>query len=124
MTILDNAVSKLEESRHRMSIAMSAPEASTNAASLAHAAGNMIVTPTVQKHPITAVIAAVAIGALVYKTRPWRLVANPIVLSALAPLAISRIGMLSPSSQPILLKGLDLYRQFVQKDSRVGPHKL
>lgn len=120
MTISDNAISRLEQSRHKMSLAMNAPETKINAASVARAASNMIVEPTVQKHPLTSVLAAVAIGALVYKTRPWRLIANPIILSALAPIAITKIGLLAPSSEPLLLKGLDLYRQFLQKGSRAS----
>lgn len=120
MTISDNAISRLEQSRHKMSLAMNAPETKINVASVARAASNMIVEPTVQKHPLTSVLAAVAIGALVYKTRPWRLIANPIILSALAPIAITKIGLRAPSSEPLLLKGLDLYRQFLQKGSRAS----
>ncbi len=118
MTISDEAITRLEQSRRQMNLAMNAPNDSTSAASIARAAGNLIVQPTVQKHPLTAVVAAVAIGALIYKTRPWRLMANPIVLSALAPIAISKIGLLAPSSEPLLLKGFDLYRQFLHTGSK------
>ncbi len=117
MSRSNEAISRLEESRRNMADAMDAPEVSSMT-SMARAAGNFIVEPTVQKHPLTAVVTAAAIGALIYKIKPWRLVANPIVLSALAPLLISKMGVLLPSSEPMLLKGFDLYRQFLQRASK------
>jgi hypothetical protein len=114
MSATDLAVLRLEQSRQKMAALMTTPGASINATSLAFAAGNLLVQPTVRKHPLGTVLAAAAIGAVLYKIRPWRLLNNPIALSVLAPLAISKIGLLAPSSEPALLKGFDLYRQFLQ----------
>jgi hypothetical protein len=117
MSVSDEAISRLEQSRLKMSMAMNAPEASSSAASLALATGNLMLKPTVQNHPLTAAIAAAVLGALIIKTRPWRLMSNPIILSALAPLAIAKIGLLAPSAEPALLRGFELYRQFLQSRS-------
>jgi hypothetical protein len=118
MSISDDAVLRLEQSRQKMLAAMHTPEASSSTTSLAIAAGNMLVKPTVQKNPLTTVIVAAVLGAVIYKSRPWRLLTHPILLSALAPLAISKIGLLSPATEPVLLKGFDLYRQFLQNRAK------
>jgi hypothetical protein len=118
MSVSDQAILRLEQSRHKLSMAMNAPDSSSSSVSLAVAAGNLVLKPKVQKHPFTAVVSAALLGALIYKVRPWRLMSNPIILSALAPLAISKIGLLVPSSEPVLLRGFDLYRQFLQSRSK------
>jgi hypothetical protein len=114
MSASDPAVLRLEQSRQKMAALMMAPGASVNATTIAFAAGNLLVQPTVRKHPLGTVLVAAVVGAVIYKSRPWRLLSNPIALSILAPLAISKIGLLAPSSEPALLKGFDLYRQFLQ----------
>jgi hypothetical protein len=118
VSMSEDAIRRLAQSRNKMLAAMNAPEASSSTAALALAAGNMMVKPTVQRHPLTTVVVAAVIGAVLYKSRPWRLITNPVLLSMLAPLAISKIGLLSPSTEPVLLKGFDLYRQFVQHRSK------
>jgi hypothetical protein len=118
MTISEDAVLRLEQSRHKMLTAMSTSDAPSSAASLVLAAGTMMVQPTVKKHPLGTVLAAAMMGAVIYKSRPWRLATHPLLLSVLAPLAISKIGLFAPASEPVLVKGFDLYRQFLQNRSK------
>ena len=110
----NEAIRKLEVSRNNIRLALSEPEASNSPVQLALAAGNIVMQPAVRKHPFRAVLGAALIGALLVKGRPWRLLANPVVVSALLPLAISKIGPEAQNSGPLLIKALTLYRQFLQ----------
>jgi hypothetical protein len=114
MSPAKEAIRKLEVSRNTIRLALSEPEASSSPVKLALTAGNLVMQPAVRKHPFRAVLGAALIGALLVKGRPWRLLANPVVVSALLPLALTKVGTESQSTGPLLIKALALYRQFLQ----------
>ena len=54
--------------------------------------------PVAQKNPITLVVGALVLGAVVVWTRPWRWIAKPALLAGLLPQVVSKVIAHAPVS--------------------------